>query len=87
MAKIQLHDGDLVSPVDSLERLLRDGGTTLVRAAFEHSYFAHPDRVRGRTPLYPDRARTSREHYPGLARGARTTWANRPVKLDGNAKA
>ena len=66
---------------------MREGGTTIVRAAFEHSYFAHPDRVRGNTPLYPHRARRSGEHYPGLAKGAQATWNGRPVKLDDNAKA
>ena len=87
MAETRTYDGDLVSPADSLERFLRDGGTTLVQAAFEHSYFAHPERVRRNTPLYPDRARTSRVHYPKLPKGARTTWRGRTVKLDGNAKA
>lgn len=80
-------DGEIASPIESLEKLLREGSTTLVRAAFEHSYFADPEKVRGNTPLYPDRARTSREHYPKLQKGALANWNGRTVKLDGNAKA
>lgn len=73
--------------MESLELYLREGGTTVIQAAFQHSYFAHPDRVRGNTPLYPDRARRSREHYPTLDKGAQATWQGRPVKLDYNSKA
>lgn len=87
MVKTRAYEGEFVPPVKSLERYLRDGGTTVIQAAFEHSYFAHPDRVRGNTPLYPNRARRSREHYPGLGKGAHATWEGRPVKLDDNAKA
>ena len=87
LTKTRTFNGEIVSPIDSLERLLADGGTTLIRAAFEHSYFADPDRVRGRTPLYPNRARTSREHYPKLQKGSDATWKGRPVKLGDNAKA
>ena len=83
----RIHDGELVSPVESLERYFGNGGTTILRAAFEHSYFIHPDRVRQNTPLYPDRARLSREHYPGLDRGAHAMWQGREVKLGDNAKA
>ena len=82
-----IYEGPLVPPVESLERYFRDGGTTVIQAAFEHSYFAHPDRVRGNTPLYPDRARRSREHYPALDKGALATWHGRTVKLDDNSKA
>ena len=62
-------------------------GTTIVRAAFEHSYFVHPDRVRQRTPFYPDRARLSREHYPKRDRGDRATYKGREVKLGDNSAA
>ena len=58
-----------------------------MRAAFEHSYFADPEMVRGNTPLYPDGARTSREHYPKLQKGAQASWQGRTVKLGDNAKA
>ena len=87
MPETRIHDGELISLVESLERYFRNGGTTILRAAFEHSYFVHPDRVRQNTPLYPDRARLSREHYPGLDRGARAMWQGREVKLGDNAKA
>ena len=87
MPKYRVHDGELVPPVESLERNFLSGGTTILRAAFEHSYFVPPDRVRGNTPLYPDRARLSREHYPGLDRGAHAIWQGREVKLGDNAKA
>ena len=87
MPETQIHEGELVPPTESLERYLREGGTTLIQAAFAHSYFAHPDRVRGNTPLYPDRARRSREHYPTLDKGTRTKWRGRQVKLDDNSKA
>lgn len=87
MPEYRVHDGELVPPVKSLERYFRGGGTTVLRAAFEHSYFVHPDSVRGNTPLYPDRARLSREHYHGLDRGARAMWQGREVKLGDNTKA
>ena len=68
MTATRIYGGEFVAPVESLERYLRDGGTTVIQAAFEHSYFVHPDRVRGNTPLYPDRARRSREYYPKLGK-------------------
>ena len=70
-----------------MERYLREGGTTIVRAAFEHSYFAHPDRVRGNTPMFPDRARLSREHYPKRDRGDHASWRGRKVRLGDNSMA
>ena len=87
MIKTRVHGGDFVPPIAALERYLREGGTTIVRAAFEHSYFVHPDRVRGNTPLYPNRARRSREHYPGLQKNALAIWRGRQVKLDDNSAA
>ena len=87
LPKTRIHDGELVSPVESLERYFGNGGTTILRAAFEHSYFVHPDSVRGKTPLYPDRARLSREHYPKRDRGEQAMWQGRKVKLGDNAKA
>ena len=70
-----------------LERYLDKAGTTIVQAAFEHSYFIHPDKVRQKTPLYPDRARLSREHYPKCDRGDRGTWNGREVRLSDNSLA
>ena len=87
LPKTRIHDGELVSPVESLEGYFRSGGTTILRAAFEHSYFVHPDRVRQKTPYSPDRARCSREHYPKLNKGDRATWQGREVRLDDNAAA
>ena len=87
MPEYRVHAGELVPPAGSLERYFRTGGTTILQAAFEHSYFVHPDRVRQNTPLYPDWARLSREHYPGLNRGARGMWQGREVKLGDNSKA
>ena len=87
MVNTRIFDGGIVSPINSLEQILRDGRTTLLRAAFQHSYFADPDKVRRNTPLYPDRARTSRKHYPKLQKGALATWHGRTVKLGDNAKA
>ena len=89
MLNIRVHTGDLVSPIQSLERYFRDGGISIIQAAFAHSYFVHPDRVRERTPYYPDRARRSREHYPGLDKGKCSTWPGdgRQVRLDDNRRA
>ena len=87
MAGIQIHDGGICSPVEALERYLDKGGTTIVQAAFEHSYFVHPDEVRQNTPLYPDRARLSREYYPKCDRGDRGTWKGREVRLSDNSVA
>ena len=87
LANTRIHNGELVAAVESLESYFRNGGTTVLRAAFEHSYFVPPDRVRQKTPYYPDRARYSREHYPKLDKGDRATWQEREVKLDDNSAA
>ena len=87
MAGIRIHDGEITPPVDALAHYFQSGDTTIVRAAFEHSYFAHPDKVRQKTPRYPDRARVSREHYPNRGRGDCATWGKRDVKLDYNSTA
>ena len=87
MVETRLHGGELVAPVESLEHYFRNGGTTVLQAAFEHSYFADPDQVRQRTPFYPDRARFSRKEYPNLKKGDRATWKGRNVKLDDNSAA
>lgn len=89
MLHLQIHTGALVSPIQSLERYFRDGGVSIIQAAFAHSYFVHPDQVRARTPYYPDHARRSREHYPGLDKGKIATWPDdgRQVRLDDNQRA
>ena len=57
-----------------------------MQAAFAHTYFVHPERVREKTPYYPDRARFSRTYYPGLEKGSYATWPGdgREVRLDDN---
>ena len=89
MLYLQIHTGALVPPIQSLERYFRDGGVSIIQAAFAHSYFIHPDQVRDRTPYYPDHARRSREHYPGLDKGKFATWPGdgRQVRLDDNQRA
>ena len=73
--------------MQALEDNLYEGGTTIMRAAFEHSYFVEPALVRAKTPYYPDRARLSREHYPKKQRGDTATWEGREVKLGDNGRA
>lgn len=89
MPNIHIHTGDLTSPIQSLEDYFRDGGISIIQAAFAHSYFVHPDSVRERTPYYPDRARRSREHYPGLDKGKTAVWSGdgSTVRLDDNGRA
>ena len=84
---IEPWQGPLPSPINALEQLLQQGGSTIVRAAFQYSFFAHPDAVRRRTPWYPERARISREHYPGGNRGDMARWQGRSVTLGDNAYA
>ena len=75
-----------ISAIKSLENYFRNAGSSLIRAAFAHTYFVHPDKVRERTPFFHDRARFSREHYPGLPKGSFSTWSGdgRSVRLDDN---
>ena len=89
MPHMKLHTGDLESPIDSLEKYFGKGGSSIIQAAFAHSYFIHPDAVRAKTPYYPARARRSREHYPGLDRGSETTWPGdgRLVRVGDNYRA
>ena len=72
--RIRIHAGELVSPIESLESYFREGGASVLQAAFAHTYFVHPDEVLRKTPFSPEHARRSREHYPGLDKGARATW-------------
>ena len=78
--------GISISAIESLENYFRDGGVSIVQAAFAHTYFVHPDRVKERTPYYPDRARFSRRLYPGLGKGSSVKWPGdgREVQLDDN---
>lgn len=87
MAETRIHDGAITSPVEALEHYLQRGGTSIIQAAFQHSYFAHPDSVRQKTPYYPNWARTSREYYPKLNKGDHGTWQGQEVRLSDNSKA
>ena len=87
MVRTRIHTGDLVPPIQALENYLQKGGTTILRAAFDHSFFADPSRVRVRTPYFPDRARFSRKFYPGKGRGDEAIWDGRAVILGDNAYA
>ena len=85
-----IHSEDLVPAIESLEGYFRDGSASLLQAAFQHSFFIHPDAVKRETPLFPERARYSREHYPGLGKGHSTVWKagdGREIILDDNSRA
>lgn len=84
MVTIDKHTGVLISAVEALEGCLQSGGTTILQAAFEHSFFVDPSKVRANTPSFPERARTSREHYPGKDRGHQAVWKGRAVILANN---
>ena len=84
---VESWNAPLPDPIAALEQIMQQGGTTIVRAAFQYSFFAHPDAVRRQTPWYPERARTSREHYPGGTRGDTAMWQGRSVTLGDNAYA
>ena len=89
MLYLQLHQGDLSHPVRMLEEYFREGGVSILQAAFAHSYFIHPDQVRDNTPYFPERARFSRKHYPGGRKGEKTIWQGdgREITLDDNQHA
>ena len=87
MTQIHTYTDELVSPIEALEHYLTKAGSSILQAAFKHSYFAHPARVQNRTPHNPSRARFSREHYPGLKKGDPAAWKGRKLKLDDNAAA
>ena len=86
MVKIRIWTGELTPPIQSLEDYFRNGGVSIIQAAFAHSFFVHPDVVRAKTPFYPDRARYSREHYPGVSKGEYAVWPGdgRQIRLDDN---
>ncbi len=86
MTELRICEDSLVSPIESLEYYFMKGGVSIIQAAFEHTYFVHPDSVRDRTPYYPDRARYSRQHYSGKGKGDTAVWLGdgRKVVLDDN---
>ena len=80
----------IVPAIQSLETYFRDGGASVVQAAFQHTYFVHPAAVLNRTPYFPERARYSRENYPGIAKGEPALWRGgdgREIILDDNSRA
>lgn len=79
--------GPLPEPIKVLGKYFVSGGTSIIRAAFENSFFLDPDTVRGRTPLFPEFARASRKHYPGKKKGDFALWKRKRVKLDDNSRA
>ena len=90
MVSFHIQCEDPVPAIQSLEDYFREGGLSIIQAAFKHTYFVHPDAVLKRTPYFPERARRSREHYPGLDKGKRTTWKagdGRDIFLDDNLRA
>ncbi len=89
MLYLQIHQGEPDNPIPVLEKYLREGGTSIIKAAFAHSYFIHPHAVAEKTPYFPDRARRSREHYPRLERREKAIWpaTGKEVKLESNAGA
>ena len=66
---LRIHSEGLAPTIESLEGYFKDGGASLVQAAFHHTYFVHSDVVLNNTPLFPNRARCSREYYPGIDKG------------------
>lgn len=87
MITTKTHTGPLPDPIQVLETHFKQGGTSIIHAAFENTFFVDPAVVRVRTPYFPDRARMSREHYPGKRRGEFAEWKGRKVRLGDNARA
>ena len=90
---VRLHSEDPVSAIQSLEDYFREGGTSVIQAAFKHTYFIHPKAILNKTPYFPERARRSREHYPGIEKGKPAIWrdvdSGKVIKviLDDNSRA
>ena len=87
MVGFEVFEDELPAPIGTLERLLGDAGTSIIQAAFAHSFFVHPGEVRDLTPCFPTFARSSREHYPGKKKGEHADWNGTTVKLDDNSHA
>lgn len=86
MIKTVFHVDSLQNPISALEELFRGSGLSLIQAAFRHSFFLDPERVRINTPRFPDFARQSRTHYPGKKKGDFAQWKGRRVRLDDNTR-
>jgi len=85
--RVTAHSDALPEPIRLLESFLEGAGTSVVRAAFQYSFFVDPQRVRERTPYFPERARMSREHYPKGDRGDVRQWNGSEVHLGDNTSA
>ena len=90
MPEFRIQSEMSISAIESLEEYFREGGSSIVQAAFRHTYFVHPEAVRNKSPYFPKRARRSREHYPGIDKGKKATWKagdGRKITLDDNSRA
>ena len=87
MMRVTTFTSPLPEPIRILEKYLEDAGTSIIKAAFQYSFFVDPARVRERCPYYPERARMSREHYPKGDRGERRQWKGSDVTLGDNKAA
>ena len=89
MIDVRIYEKELVSPIQSLGSYFQKGGTSIVRAAFAHSFFVHPEEVRRKTPYFENFARKSRKYYPGQQKGDSAKWPTdgREVRLDDNQRA
>lgn len=87
LIEVVRHKGPLPDPAAVLGRLLEVGGTTILNAAFENSYFLDPEVVRKRTPYDAGYARISRAHYPGKNPREKALWNGAEVMLDRNQQA
>ena len=84
---LEIYKGQLPAPIERLESLLTQAGTSIIKAAFANSFFVKPTAARKRTPYFPDFARCSLKHHPGKKRGETTDWKGRAVKMDDNSRA
>ena len=85
--RVESFDDELPDPIETLESLLGNADTSVVEAAFNNSFFVHPDVVRERTHWYPNSVRHSKTHYPGRKKGETACWKGKTVKLDVNSRA
>lgn len=89
-SNFHVHGKDFIPAMESLESYFREGGVSIIQAAFQHTYFVHPDAVLNNTPLFPNRARRSKEHYHGIDKGQTAVWKagdGREIILDDNSRA
>lgn len=88
MIETILYVDDLQKPISLLEEIFRSSGLSLIQAAFRHSFFLDPEKVRTKTPRFPGFVRHSRTHYHGKNKGDYGKWRDgRRVRLESNARA